>query len=77
MKSEFKKDTGYIMLKRTSDHNFEKWGEWMKRAQLAERKVELLKRLVLLVHPSVSNVEMNTTSLTQWSEFIKEFPDEK
>jgi len=42
-----------------------------------ERKVELLKRLVLLVHPSVSNVEMNTTSLTQWSEFIKEFPDEK
>jgi hypothetical protein len=71
------KETGYKLLKRTSMFNFTKWGEYMKRAQLAERKVIKLKRLILLVDPAVSHVEMNRTAGEQWNEFIKEFPDEQ
>lgn len=71
-----KKDTGYKQLKRTSEHNFAKWGEWMKRAQLAERKVEVLKSLILLTHKSVSSTTVTSTTVTQWNEFLKEFPDE-
>lgn len=77
MKSESKKDTGYKTLKRTSDHNFQKWGEWMKRAQLAERKVEVLKSLILLTHKNFVNITVNSTTVAQWNEYLKEFPDEK
>jgi hypothetical protein len=70
------RDTGYKLLKKASEYNFLKWGEYMKRAQLAERKLEKLKRLVLLTDTSVSNVIMNDLSIRQWNEFVKEFPDE-
>ncbi len=36
------KDTGYKQLSRSNLFNFLKWGEYMKRAQIAERKVEAL-----------------------------------
>lgn len=39
-------------------------------------KLELLKQLVLLTHPSVSREQVGTLQLTQWNEFVKEFPDE-
>jgi hypothetical protein len=70
------KDTGYKLLKRASEFHFFKWGEYMKRAQIAERKVEKLKRLVLLTDPAVSSEEMNSLSAKQWSAFIQAFPDE-
>ena len=70
------KETGYKLLEKTNAFNFLKWGEYMKRAQIAERKLDKLKKLVLLFDPVVSNVEMNTLSATQWNEFVKEFPDE-
>ncbi len=70
------KDIGWNLLKKESKYNFLKWGEYMKRAQLAERKVKKLKELILLTDPSVSNVIVTDTTLTQWSEFLKEFPDE-
>ncbi len=70
------KDTGFKTLLRESKYNFLKWGEYMRRAQLAERKVEKLKRLLLLTDNSVSNVEMNDTAIRQWKAFISEFPDE-
>ena len=70
------KDTGMILLKRTSLFNFKKWGEYMKRAQLAERKLEKLKSLILLTDPVVGHVEMNELTKIQWLEFIREFPDE-
>lgn len=70
------KDTGWKSLMRESKYNFLKWGEYMKRAQLAERKVEKLKRLILLTDDSVSSYEMNGLSLKQYREFIKAFPDE-
>ena len=44
--------------------------------ELLKRKLTLLKRLVLLVHSSVSSFEMNKLTVTQWHEFVKEFPDE-
>ena len=69
-------DTGYKLLKKTSMFNFLKWGEYMKRAQIAERKLDKLKKLVLLVDPAVSSIEVNSTAVIQWNEFIKEFPDE-
>lgn len=69
-------DTGWKSLVRQNKYNFLKWGEYMKRAQLAERKVDKLKRLMLLTDPSVSSVEMNDLTMTQWREFIREFPDE-
>lgn len=38
------KDTGWKSLVRTSQYNFLKWGEYMKRAQLAERRVKELEK---------------------------------
>ncbi len=70
------RSTGYKLLSKTSAFNFLKWGEYMKRAQLAERKVNKLKSLILLTDPAVSHVETNDVSVTQWGEFIKAFPDE-
>ena len=64
------------MMVRKSKYNFLKWGEYMKRAQLAERKVEKLKRLLLLTDDAVSDQEMNELSGKQWMEFIRVFPDE-
>lgn len=70
------KDTGYKTLERSSRFNFLKWGEYMKRAQIAERKLEKLKRLMLLTDPAVSYVSMNPLTAAQWNEFVREFPDE-
>lgn len=64
------------LLKAKSEDYFLKWGYYMKRANLAERKVEKLKRLILLTDPVVSSLEMNDTAIKQWNEFIREFPDE-
>jgi hypothetical protein len=70
------KDLGWKGLMRESKYNFLKWGEYMKRAQIAERKVEKLKQLILLTDPSVSNVVMSEVATKQWNAFIAEFPDE-
>lgn len=75
-KSKSNKDTGFKALKRSCEFNFLKWGEYMKRAQLAERKLEKLKGLILLTDPVVSSVHMNELTSRQWAEFIKSFPDE-
>jgi len=71
-----KKDTGYKTLLRASKEYFEKWGQYMKRANIAERKCEKLKQLLLLTDPAVSDVNMNDLTMRQWQEFITEFPDE-
>lgn len=71
-----KKDTGWKMLMRENSFNFKKWGDYMKRSRIAERKVDKLKRLILLTDPAVSNVEMNDIALRQWNEFVRAFPDE-
>lgn len=71
-----KKDTGFKLLKKTSEYNFLKWGQYMKRAQLAERKLEKLKSLLLLTDPVLGDVVMNELTKRQWLEFIKCFPDE-
>jgi hypothetical protein len=34
-----KKDTGYKAKVRECEHNFLKWGEYMKRTQIAEAKI--------------------------------------
>lgn len=70
------KDTGWKAKLRESAHYFAKWGEYMKRAQLAERKVEKLRELILLTDPVVSNVPLDAIALSQWNEFIRVFPDE-
>lgn len=44
--------------------------------QILEDKLTKLKQLLLLVDPVVSNETMNPLSIKQWTEFIKEFPDE-
>ena len=36
-----KRDTGYKSLKREKEYCFTKWGEYMKRAQTAERKLRV------------------------------------
>lgn len=63
------KDTGWKSLVRTSQYNFLKWGEYMKRAQIAEMKVEKLKALLLLTDPAVSDVPMGTITMKQWQEY--------
>jgi hypothetical protein len=42
-----------------------------------EKKIEKLKRLLLLTDPSVSDQHMNELSAKQWQVFINEFPDEQ
>lgn len=44
--------------------------------ELTNRKISKLKALVLLVDPAVSDQQVSSTAVTQWAEFIKEFPDE-
>lgn len=70
------KDTGFKQLQRASQFNFLKWGEYMKRANTAERKVEKLKSLLLLTDPVVGHVEMNEVTQTQWLEYVRVFPEE-
>ena len=65
------KDTGWKSLVRTSQYNFLKWGEYMKRAQIAEMKVEKLEALLLLTDPAVSDVAMGTVTMRQWSEYSR------
>lgn len=67
------RDTGWKAL---NEFNFLKLGEYMKRANIAERKVEKLKRLILLTDDAMSNIAMNELSMRQWIEFVREFPDE-
>lgn len=47
-----------------------------EKIKTLEARVEKLKRLMLLTDPIVSNVEMNSVAVTQWDEYIREFPDE-
>ena len=70
------KDTGWKNLLKTSQYNFAKWGEYMKRAQLAERKVEKLKALMFLTDPELSHACMNELASIQIIEYCKEFPEE-
>ena len=70
------RDTGFKLVKRESKYNFLKWGEYMKRAQNAEIKVAKLKQLILLTDPCVSSEQMGPLQIKQWSEFIKQFPEE-
>ena len=46
------------------------------RVEIEERKVALLKELILLTHPSVSHFGMDEKTVTQWGEFLRQFPDE-
>jgi len=41
------------------------------------RKLDKLKSLLLLTDDALSDVVMNDLTMRQWSEFIKEFPDER
>jgi hypothetical protein len=70
------KESGFSVLKRTNAFNFLKWGEYMKRAQAAERKVNKLKQLLLLTDPVVSKIQVSELQHIQWSEYLKEFPEE-
>lgn len=71
------KDTGVKMLKRAKEFNFLKWGEYMKRANLAERKIEKLMSLMLLTDPVVGHVVVSHTQILQHQEFLRCFPDER
>lgn len=61
--------SGIKLLKKTSKFNFLKWGEYMKRANIAERKVQKLLQLLLLTDPVVWKVQMNELSRTQYQEY--------
>lgn len=41
-----KKDTGYKKLQRERDEYFTKWGEYMKRANVAEERIKQLEGLL-------------------------------
>jgi len=45
--------------------------------EIEKRKVALLKELILLTHPSVSHFGMDEKTVTQWKEFLRQFPDEQ
>lgn len=57
MKKKAKKDTGWTMLKKQCAHNFERWGVWMKRAQLAEIKVKELEEKILNLEMQIDCLE--------------------
>jgi len=46
------------------------------RVEIEKRKVALLKELLLLTHPSVSQFKMDEKTITQWREFLRQYPDE-
>ena len=72
-----KRDTGYKSLKRDAQNSFEKRGEYMKRAMIAEAKVKKLKELMLLTDKKVLHIQVGETQIIQWTEFTSAFPDEK
>ena len=41
-----------------------------------EAKIQKLKSLILLTHPSVSNEVMNDLAIKQWNAFVGQFPEE-
>ena len=71
------KDTGFKNLKRSNAFNFLKWGEYMKRANIAERKVDKLKALLLLTDPALNQFAVSDITILQWQEYLKEFPEER
>ena len=48
-----------------------------EKADIAERKVEKLKKLMLLTDKSVSHIVGGVIQNIQWAEFLKEFPEDK
>ena len=62
-------DTGWKAKIRESQYNFLKWGEYMKRAQIAEMKVEKLMALMLLTDPALSGMQMGTLTMKQLREY--------
>lgn len=50
--------------------------EKQNEVNLLREKLNTLKQIVLLAHPSVEKKEMNDLSLKQWQVFITEYPDE-
>ena len=76
MKNKKQNKKEYKTLKKDRDYCFEKWGEYMKRTNLAEAKLAKLKGLLLLTDPVVENMQMNELTKIQWLEFVKNFEDE-
>jgi hypothetical protein len=74
------KDIGWTLLKKESKFNFLKWGEYMKRAQIAEMKVEELTReiktAVSLLREAKLKFYPNTTN-SFVDDFIKKHEDTK
>ena len=56
--------------------NEEKIGKKESDFSILERKMALLKELMLLVHPAVSHFIVDKKAVTQWAEFVRQFPDE-
>jgi len=47
-----------------------------KELEELKKKVELLKRLILLTDDSVSNEEVSDLQIKQWTKYIEVFPEE-
>lgn len=52
-------------------------GDLTSEYSLLDQKVQKLKRLILLTDDVVSGVTVGTTQLSQWTEFLRMFPDEE
>lgn len=55
---------------------------WYEQGKLArdndlKSQNKVLKSLLLLTHPSVSNITMNDVAIKQWQAFLNEFPKER
>jgi len=56
--------------------NDEKIGKKESEFSILERKMTLLKELMLLAHPAVSHFIFDEKAVRQWVEFVRQFPDE-
>lgn len=69
-------------VKPTDKREFEIFKYWYEQGKLDRSSYlmvqnQVLKRLLLLTHDSVFDVEMNELTKRQWAAFLEEFPDEK
>ena len=66
----------HLLTSGASSETFAALTKLYNELDLLKRKIDVLKSVLLLTHPSVSDVEMNALSIKQWNAFIAEFPDE-
>jgi ABC-type polysaccharide/polyol phosphate transport system ATPase subunit len=71
------KDIGWNLLKKTSEFNFLKWGEYMKRTNEHKRKIETIKEMLKLHYATTTPMDSYQTGMYNGIEFALTILEER